>query len=58
VIIHAAPGCRCIVTKIVFFAVTPSGDSTEALSLTLLVATPPLTSSAPTLSIVKSRTRP
>ena len=45
VIIHAAPGRRCIVTKIVFFAVTPSGDSTDALSLTFLVATPPLSSS-------------
>ena len=47
-----------MVTKIVFFDVRPSGDSTDALSVTLLVATPPLSSSAPTLSIVKSRTRP
>jgi len=42
----------------VFFAVTPSGDSTDALSVTLFVATPPLSSSAPTLLMVKSRTRP
>jgi hypothetical protein len=52
VIIHAAPGFLCIVTKIVFCDCTPSSDSTAALSVTFLLATPPLTSSGVTPLIV------
>ena len=58
VIIQAAFGRRCIVTKIVLSALTPASDSTEASIVTFLETTPLFCSSGATFLIVNRLTSP